>query len=279
MLQPLPVLDVRPLFRPLGEALVGLLRSLDAEAWERPTVCRLWRARDIAAHLLDTGCRRLSFDRDHHTPPPPPGAIGSYADLLAFLDGLNATWVEASRRLSPALLIELLALVEDRLASWVESAPIDGPALFEVAWAGADADQAWMDIARELTERWLHQQQIRLAVQAPPLGDPEIDGAVFDTFARVWPRALGDAGTEGQRVAVSIAGVASRIYTMVRDSSSWQVFAGLDPEADACVGLDSETAWLVLTKGITPAEAEGRAAIDGRRELARLVLRARAVMG
>lgn len=277
-LTPLPPLDVRPHFRPLGVALLELLRGLDDKTWLAPTVCSRWQVRDIAAHLLDTACRRLSGARDGHVPPPPSNPITNRAELVAFLDGLNATWVEASQRLSPRVLIELLETIEAQHAAWCEGCDLEGPALWEVAWAGLDADRAWLDLARELTERWLHQQQIRLAVGAPPLNDPEIDGAVFDTFARAWPAALASVDEVGARVVVSIAGAASRLYTLRRGEQAWEILTGLDPEAEACVGLDAETAWLALTKGITPLEAERRAIIDGRRDLARVLLRAVAVM-
>jgi hypothetical protein len=37
-------------------------------------------------------------------------------------------------------------------------------AVFSVAWAGEDESKNWFHIAREYTEKWHHQQQIRLAV-------------------------------------------------------------------------------------------------------------------
>lgn len=278
-LAPLPPLDPRGSFRPLGRALIELLSRLDAEQWQLATVCAKWRVRDIAAHLLDSGCRRLSFDRDRHPVPPAPTPIRGPRELVAFLDQLNADWVAASWRLSPALLVELLGAVETALAAWVEGVDLDQPALFPVAWAGDGEQRAWLDLARELTERWLHQHQIRLAVGAPPLADPHIDGQVFDAFARAWPVGLAGCGEPpGTRVAVALAGPAPRQYTLLRGEHGWQLLGGLDPLAEACVGLDAETAWLALTKGITGAEAGRRAVVDGRRDLAQALLGTLAVM-
>jgi hypothetical protein len=37
-------------------------------------------------------------------------------------------------------------------------------AIFSVGWAGEEKSLNWFHIAREYTEKWHHQQQIRLAV-------------------------------------------------------------------------------------------------------------------
>lgn len=278
-LSPLARVDARPLFRPLGVSLVELLRGLDPADWDRPTVCSLWGVRDIVAHLLDTGLRRLSYDRDTWPPPGPGRAIGGYADLVGWLNELNATWVGACRRLGPQVLVELVADLEVRLADWVEGAPIDGKARFAVDWAGSDQEARWLDLGRELTERWIHQQQIRLALGRGPVADEAIDGAVFDVLARSWPRGLAAVDEPvGATISVALAGVASRQYVLRRAAGQWELLAGLDPDAACCLGLDAETAWLAWSKGLAPEGALARAALEGRRDLALAVLRSVAVM-
>ena len=92
----IPVVDTRLLFRPLCRDIVALLRALRDEDWERPTLAGAWRVRDIVAHLLDTALRRLSFDRDGRSPPPPPRPIEDDRDLVAFINELNAIWIRAA---------------------------------------------------------------------------------------------------------------------------------------------------------------------------------------
>jgi len=114
---PLAPLATAHLFPRLGAALVALLDGIEARDWERPTVCPGWAVRDVAAHLADSALRRLAIERDRHRPPlagPPPA---SYSALVGLLNSLNASWVEASRRLSPRLLRELVAWVEPPLAA------------------------------------------------------------------------------------------------------------------------------------------------------------------
>jgi hypothetical protein len=49
---------------------------------------------------------------------------------------------------------------------------------------------ALLELAREYTERWLHQQHIRDAVGAPGQTDPRFLAPVLATFAHAFPVAL-----------------------------------------------------------------------------------------
>ena len=52
-LTPLAPTDTRALFRPVSSELVTLLRSLEPDDWQRPTLAGTWVVRDIVAHLAD----------------------------------------------------------------------------------------------------------------------------------------------------------------------------------------------------------------------------------
>jgi hypothetical protein len=89
--------------------------------------------------------------------------------------------VVAARRMSPRLLRELLALIGSEVEAYFSSLDlkaIGGP----VSWAGPDPASVWFDIAREFTEPWHHQQQIRDATGQPPLYDPYFLSPVLDTL-------------------------------------------------------------------------------------------------
>ena len=60
------------LFPTLDAQLIDLLRSLAPDDWERQTIAPRWKVKDVAAHLLDTQLRKLSFGRDGYTPSPAP---------------------------------------------------------------------------------------------------------------------------------------------------------------------------------------------------------------
>jgi uncharacterized protein (TIGR03083 family) len=260
-LQPVGPLLVADRFSPLGAELIDLLRSLRPEQWNLPTVCAAWSVKDVAAHLLDTACRRLSMQ-------PMGEPISDYRELLDLLNGLNAQWVAAMRRVSPRLLTDFLALVEPRLAEHLLALDPWAPGI-PVAWAGESASQSWFDVARELTERWHHQLQIRLAAGAPPLDDPRWSGPVFETFLRALPYRYRDtAAPAGTSLVVRIEGRERYAYTLRRDDGEWALFTGEAAEPAARIVLPEEPAWLLLTRGMPRDTARGRARIDGDPRLA-----------
>ena len=159
--KPIRVLQLLPR---LERKLFALLRSLDSQQWSQQALPQ-WKVKDVVAHLVDGNLRRLSMGRDGFWGEQFEGS--SQAELVAFLNGLNADWVKACRRLSPTVLIELLEFTSPKVAKHFASLDPEAPAPFPVGWAGHSSSPNWFDIAREYTERWHHQQQIREAVGQP----------------------------------------------------------------------------------------------------------------
>jgi hypothetical protein len=120
-------------------------------------------------------------------PAKPDGPVETYADLVGYLNRLNAEWITATRRVSPPLLIDLLEHTGGQLARLFLELDPGAPAIFPVAWAGEERSANWFDIAREYTERWLQQQQIRDAVGAPGLTARPWMHPVLVPFVRALP--------------------------------------------------------------------------------------------
>jgi uncharacterized protein (TIGR03083 family) len=277
-LRPVGPVSLVDLFPGLHHELRSLLRGLHPPDWERPTACALWSVKDIAAHLLDTGLRRLSFGRDGLRPQPEQH-IDSYQNLVAYLNKLNNEWVIAARRLSPRILMDLLDHLEPELHAFFRTLDPNAPAPFGVAWAGEEVSPNWFDIGREFTERWLHQQQIREAVGAPGLNEPAWLYPVLDIFVRALPftyRAV--EGSTGRSLELEILGPAGGVWTLRWEPQTWQLYAGSEPAAVTRVRLDQETAWKLFSKGLSPAEAARRIEIEGDLSLGLPVLRSLAVM-
>jgi uncharacterized protein (TIGR03083 family) len=265
---PLHPLLVADRFAGLGAVLIELLRSLREEQWSLPTVCPAWSVKDVAAHLLDTACRRLSFGRDRLPVPQPGRSIAEYRDLVDFLNELNAQWVTAARRLSPRLLTDFMEIVEPQLAEYFLTLDPWSPGV-PVAWAGESESPMWFDIARELTERWHHQQQIRHAAGAPPLDDPYLSGPVLETFLRALPHRYRDVeAAAGASLVVRIEGRIPYAYTLRREGSGWVLLGGEAAAPASRIVLSEEPAWLLLTKGISGEAARDRAVIEGEERLA-----------
>ncbi len=275
----MPVTDTRALFRPVSRELVALLRSLAPDDWERQTIAGRWLVRDVVAHLIDLACRRLSFHRDRMAPPPPPRPITSDRDFVEFINGINAGWVDASRRLSPRVLTDLFENASGDLADWFEGLPLDAPALFGVSWAGESHSAGWFDVGREYTELWHHQAQVRLAVGAPSLEDPRHLRATLEIALRGLPHAYRDVqGAPGQTVRIDVTGPAGGTWTLARDADRWTLHQGAPAAATAAVRLSDTSAWKLLFNALARAESAAAIDVEGDRALTDPLVAARAVI-
>lgn len=269
------------LFPQLDQHLIELLRTIPPDDWNRPTVCRGWSVKDIASHLLDGNFRRIALNRDSYQSPEKP-VIESYQDLVDHLNQLNADWVKATKRLSPALLIELLEQTGHQVYEAFRQLPPHENAIFPVGWAGEETSENWFDIAREYTERWHHQQQIRLAVDRPGnLMSALLYHPLLDTFMRALPHTYRNTpAPEGSLVQVTVMGEGGGIWQMLRLSNTWQlVEPTVETQPTGSVDIDGTIAWRLFTKGISRKDAQSFVRISGDRELAGIILNMVAVMG
>lgn len=191
MLHAKPVM-VLNLFPEERRHLLQLFSALDADEWEKPTVCSGWTVKDIALHLLGDDIGFLSGARDGFSNPFFHGKdMHEWMSLVQNINEANELWVRATARISPRLLIDLLELTGKQFYEHVQS--LDLMVLGGVvSWAGPDSAPVWLDIAREYTERWLHQQQIRDAVSKPDLKERAFFYPVLDTFVRALPHTYRD---------------------------------------------------------------------------------------
>jgi uncharacterized protein (TIGR03083 family) len=269
---------VTELFCQIHGELLSLLRNLSGDDWNKPTAARLWTVKDVVAHLLDSDVRRLSYQRDKAPMVQPEAPIENYRDLVNFLNRLNADWVGAARRISPRLLIEFLEITGAQVCELFKSLDPFAPAIFGVGWAGEQESQNWFDVAREYTEKWHHQQQIRDAVGAPSLTGRKWLFPVLDTFLRGLPHTYRETqADEGSSVAFTITGEAGGTWMLRREGGAWRLYTG-EGAAACVVWMDQDTAWRLLTKGLSREEAETRIEIIGDHRLGKPILGMLAVM-
>lgn len=267
-----------PLLRRVDGALVELLRSLEPEEWEIQTVAPSWRVREVAAHLLDTALRKLSMVRDGCFIEKVE--IRSPRDVVDLVNRLNGEGVAVYRRLSPRVLIEWMQRVCEESAAFHESLDPFAPAAFAVSWAGEEKSLNWFDTARELTERWHHQQQIRLATNRPGILTPELYHPVLDCFVRGLPHLYRNVDAPpGTLLVLEMAGDCGGLWLLARGAVGWNFTDARDREAAATVTMPQELAWRVFTKGIDRGAARAEVRIDGDRELGERVLDLTAIVG
>ena len=267
-----------PLLRRVDAELILLLRSLGENEWDLQTVAPRWKVRDVAAHLLDTVLRKLSMVRDSWWVPAPLRSAPE--TIVELVNRLNQEGVAVHRRLSPALLIELMSLACEQSASFHESLDPFAGAVFNVSWAGEETSPNWFDTARELTERWHHQQQIRLAVNRPGIMTRELYYPVLDCFLRGLPHAYRDIGAPaGTTIGIDISGECGGTWLLSSQASCWQFTCAPVPSMACQVTIPQEIAWRVFTKGIDRNAARERSTIEGNARLAEPLFCLTAIVG
>ncbi len=251
-----------PLLRKVDRELISLLRSLDPDEWGLQTVAPAWKVRDVVAHLLDTPLRKLSFVRDAYY----ADAFGtrSHQDVIALVNRLNREGVSVYRRLSPSVLIDMMQMACDQFADFHESLNPFVPAAFAVSWAGEDKSLNWFDTARELTERWHHQQQIRLTANRPGIMVPELYHPVLDCFLRGLPHLYRDtAAPIGTAILVEISGDCGGKWILARASAGWNFVDGEGTNLASRVTIPQALAWRLFTKGIDYDSARPEIQVEG----------------
>ncbi len=274
----LPPILCAHLLRRVDEKLIELLNSLRRSEWELQTIAPRWKVRDVAAHLLDTALRKLSLVRDSCNVEP--AEIRSPQDVIALVNRLNEEGVKVYRRLSPKVLIDLMSKACEQSAHFHEGLDPFASAAFGVSWAGEQTSLNWFDTARELTERWHHQEQIRLALNRPGLMEREVYHPVLDCFLRGLPHLYRDVDAQaGICILVEVSGDCGGHWFLSKGTRDWLLTKGFDGKLASKLTIPQELAWRLFTKGIDREAARAQVHIEGDRTLGERALRLTAIVG
>jgi uncharacterized protein (TIGR03083 family) len=256
--------------------LIGLLKSLSFEDWKRPTLAKLWTVKDVAAHLLDGNLRTLALSQNYIGDPP--SEIQSYRDLVDYLNRLNADWVKAMKRVSPGTLIELLEVTQQPVIDYFHSLDLWAPAQFAVSWAGEHESQNWFHIAREYTERWHHQQQIREAVEKQGIMESEFFSPLIQTFMMALPYTYRDTlAPDGSLIVVKVIQPSHQEWKIVSHQHHWS-FSESKKTPETIIEMSGDTAWKLFTKALPEAVAAEKIKISGNTEYGKPILKMLSVM-
>lgn len=265
------------LFPILDSLLIDLLKSLTEEEWNAKTVAKKWVVKDIASHLLDGNLRGLSISRDQYFGEKPEN-INSYSDLVDFLNQLNMTWTNATKRLSPNVIISLLETTGKEYYEHLQTLNPFENAIFSVAWAGEETSLNWFHIAREYTEKFLHQQQIRDAVGKPALFTKDLFYPFIHTFMQALPNAYRNTNAKnGTVISLIVTTSIGGQWSIIKEDEIWK-FIDTPAQSDTIIKIDPNDAWLLFSKGMTPTDAKEKVEIIGDTTLAETALHIVAVM-
>jgi uncharacterized protein (TIGR03083 family) len=250
------------LFPVLDQLLIELLRSLTPEEWDKPTLAKLWTVKDLAAHLLHGNVRTISSNYQVAGTVAP--VINSYQDLVNYINEDNATWVRAMKTVSPELLIHLLETTGGQFSAHLAALDPFAPAKYSVAWAGEEKSANWFHIAREYTEKWHHQQQIREAVNKQGIMHRELFYPFIDTLMRGLPHTYRNiSADEGTLIKISISGAAGGYWYLHKNPQSWGLVPAIDKTPDSIININPDIAWKLFTNGITPILALQNSILEG----------------
>lgn len=222
-----PPIDVLPLLAREEQALVAVLSGLSRDDWATPAAGAT--VHELAARILGAKLIRLSRVRDDH----PPG------------DGFAGHWLAAVSRLSPEVVFSML---------------VDSTAQLTDLWKHRDADElvedvpVWLVLARDYSWSWMRQQQIREAVDAPLLDEPEFRTPVVDTLLRGLPSALREiTARPGRQVACRVTDAGQ--WTARATVAGWTIAPGAATSRSplATLSTDADALWRHCT-GTTVAD-------------------------
>jgi hypothetical protein len=144
---------------------------------------------------------------------------------------------------------------------------------YGVSWAGEEKSPNWFDTAREFTERWHHQQQIRLAVNRPGIMTRELYHPVLDCFLRALPFTHRNvAAKTATLLQFTVSGECGGIWYLYRAKEVWQLVEAPIGEAASETIIPQEIAWRIFTKGIDRESVLAQVKVSGDASLGSHVL-------
>jgi len=164
------------------------------------------------------------------------------------------------------VLISLMEIASRESAEFHQGLDPMAEAAFSVSWAGEKTSLNWFDVAREYTERWHHQQQIRVATSRPGIMTRELYYPVLDCFMRALPFTYRDrSGETGTHLRVNVSGDCGGSWYLYREEDRW---VQLDAPAGRQVSettIPQDIAWRIFTKGIDRDAAAAQVLVTGDR--------------
>ena len=272
-----PPCDFASLFLVERARLSELLASLDPADWDRASPCPGWTVLGLCSHLVGDDLGFLARHRDGYFGTPAPDDA-SESEFVAWLDSLQDEWVRAARRLSPRIVADLLEWAGPQVAEAMRG---EDPRARTagVSWAGTEPVPAWLNHARELSEYWIHRQQLLQAAGRPSDLRADLAGPVLDGLRWAYPFRLGQAAAQaGDSVTISVTGPVTVTWHLVATPAGWEYRDAPGTRVVASLDMTTEQAWRLVTNNL-PAADRSSIAASGDETVLSILLRTRAIIG
>ena len=244
-----PAVDVRPLLIDERTDLLRFMRSLAPAEWALSSAAPGWSVKDLALHLLDDDLGWLSRGRDGDRT-----GLLSVSEHGAFVEALaakNQRWIDGAHGLSAPVIIGLLEWAGREMDTYYST--MDLTADGHVGWASDDRVPIWFDIAQDLTERWVHQMQMREAVGRVEGCADTYRPTVLRTFVWALPHQYRVDASPGATVQVDLTSGGS--WHLTCDGfMHWSLGEGVVDQPDAQAVFSDDAGWRWLTGASLPPQ-------------------------
>lgn len=198
--------------------------------------------------------------------------MDDHDSFVAALAAKNQRWIDGAQGLSGRVMTELLEWSGQQMDSFYAS--MDLLSEGQVSWASDGPVPIWFDIAQDLTERWVHQMQMREAVGQVEDFAERYMPVVLRTFIWALPHQYRVAAPAGTTVQIDLA--AGGTWLLVSDGSArWSLDEGAVEAPHALADFTSDAAWRWLTGAPLPL---GGLLLQGPSELCQPLLGVRGIL-
>jgi uncharacterized protein (TIGR03083 family) len=268
--------DISALFGVERSRLLDLLNSLEPSDWSRDTPCPGWSVLGLVSHLVNGDLGMLSRHRDNYLGTRPPDGADE-SEFIEWLDDLMQEWVSATRELSPRVAVDLLTWSGPQIVEHFAAQDQMARTAY-VQWAGPEPSPVWLNQVRELSEFWIHRQQLLDALHHGPDLRSDVLGPVFDGLRWAYPYRLArQKRSLGDTVTINISGPVTLTWHVVASGQGW-TFTEVTGNQVATIAMSTDEAWRLLTNNLSP-ERQTALTMSGDSVLLEVLRNTRAIIG
>ncbi len=241
-------------------AIAELCAGLTDAQWAADTDCPGWSVQDNVSHITGTE-RMLNGD------PAPDVEVGESPHVHNEIGRMNELWIAERRPWAPAdVLAEFREVTAGRLATLEAMTQADFDA---ESWTPAGQDTFGRFMRIRTMDSWVHEQDIRGAVDAPGHREGHVVEVVLDEFAFAVGFAVAKLGRapDGARVLIDLTGPAARAWRVQVADRRGRLVDAFDGDAEPTITIGTEVHTYTRLVGgrIAGAEAiaQGLVSLDG----------------
>ncbi len=206
----LPKHDVLTALFASWDDIERLLASLSDDDWHAPSALPGWNVSDIVAHIVGIESILLGLPMPEHEPE-----LSELDHVRNDIGVLNEAWVRELRGEAPAAMLERFRDITGRRRVVLNGTSEEDWNTIGLTPAGRDTYGRFMRV--RTFDCWMHEQDIRIAVDRPP-SDAELEGPAaqlaLDEVQASIAFVVGKLGKapDGSGVAIELTGPLARTF-------------------------------------------------------------------